>query len=153
MTERPYKTTSAPIVRRAAQPHSRNTRPPLAVLFVDPDTASAQQFVNALGNVGPVAIVPTARAALDAIQLRMPDLIVTELALPDASGIEFIAHLHTMPATQHVLLLVVTARTAIGDKIAAFQAGADDYLVKPVAPDLFVTHVQLVSRFRQALRS
>jgi DNA-binding response OmpR family regulator len=51
-----------------------------------------------------------------------------------------------------VLLMVLTRRSGIQDKIAALQAGADDYLVKPVEPQLFVSHVRAVSRFRQVLK-
>jgi DNA-binding response OmpR family regulator len=48
--------------------------------------------------------------------------------------------------------MAVTHRSLVGDKIAALQAGADDYLVKPVSPDQFDTHVQLISRFRRVIR-
>jgi DNA-binding response OmpR family regulator len=84
---------------------------------------------------------------------RMPDLIVTELDLPDADGVQLIRSVHDSPVTRRVLIVVVTRRTGFRDKIAAFQAGADDYLVKPVDPDLLATHVLLVSRFRRVLSS
>jgi DNA-binding response OmpR family regulator len=120
------------------------------ILIVDPDQESGRRLAEALTpNV--TAVVGSARAALDAMRYRMPDLIVTELDLPDVSGIEFIARIHAAPATRHVLLLVATHRTAVRDKVAAFQAGADDYLVKPLHPQQFVDHVQLVSRFIQVI--
>ncbi|HEV2236883.1 MAG TPA: response regulator [Ktedonobacterales bacterium] len=120
------------------------------ILIIDPDHEAGRSLANALApNV--TAVVGSARAALDAMRFRMPDLIVTELDLPDASGIEFIARIHGTPATRHVLLLVATRRTAVRDKVAAFQAGADDYLVKPLNPQQFVDHVQLVSRFIQVI--
>jgi DNA-binding response OmpR family regulator len=82
------------------------------------------------------------------ISIRRPDLIITQLDLPDLSGVDFIARLQNTPATHHVLVMVVTARSAVRDKIAALKAGADDYVVAPVAPDTFALHVQLLSRFR-----
>ena len=121
-----------------------------SVLIVDPDVEAAWRLAVALApNI--IAIVESARAAFDAIQLRMPDLIVTELDLPDMPGAEFISRIHSTPATHNVLLLVATRRTAVSDKIAAFQAGADDYLVKPLEPQQFVAHAQLVSRFLQVI--
>jgi DNA-binding response OmpR family regulator len=96
-------------------------------------------------------IVPSAQAALIAIQMRMPDLIVTELNLPDANGIDLIGHLHHAPQTRNVLFLVLTARTSVRDKIAAFQAGADDYLVKPSNPQELAVHIQLLSRFQRVI--
>src|SRR5215475_14429298 len=126
---------------------------PLTVVIVDPDTRSALSLADAVqGILGPVAIVPSAEAALEAIRLRIPDVLVTELGLPGISGIELIARLRTTPTTQRIMLLAVTASTAVTDKIAAFRAGADDYLVKPVPPQLFLMHVQLLSRFRQFTR-
>jgi DNA-binding response OmpR family regulator len=121
---------------------------PLAVLFVDPDLEGAERLARSLPNVSAIAVVPTARAAFMAIDARVPDLIVTELDLPDASGVEMLARIHSAPATRRVLLIVLTRRNAVRDKVAAFEAGADDYLVKPVTPERLATHVRLVSRFR-----
>src|SRR5262249_30697780 len=111
---------------------------PMAVLFVDPDMESAHRLSRALPNYSLTAVVPTAQAALQAIQARVPTLIVTELDLPDAKGLDLLRHIHADPTTRKVLLMVVTRRTAITDKIAAFEAGADDYVVKPVEPQNFL---------------
>lgn len=78
-------------------------------------------------------------------------MAVTEIDLPDASGVDLIARIHATPATRRVLLLVMSARGSAGDKIAAFQAGADDYLVKPVDARQLVEHVSLLSRFKQVI--
>ena len=129
---------------------SRPALPPLTVLFVDPDRASAERLARALTNAT-VAVVPGAQAAWTAMQSRLPDVVVTELDLP-GGGSEFLASIRNNPTTRHILLMVVTGRTLVGDKIAAFQAGADDYLVKPVDPHEFETHLLLVSRFRRVIQ-
>jgi DNA-binding response OmpR family regulator len=125
----------------------------LSVLYVDPDLAFAEQLASVLGRRGAVAVVPSANAARVAMRGRMPTLVVMELDLPDASGVELLATLRQAPATRNVLLMVITARRGIYDKIAAFQAGADDFLVKPVDPQQFEMHVQLLSTFRQIFPS
>jgi DNA-binding response OmpR family regulator len=130
----------------------QRTQPGLTVLFVDPDFAQAERLAHPLRSYATIAIVSSAQAALAAIAERTPDMVVTELELPDVSGLDLLRRIHSSAATRNVLLMVVTRRTAVGDKIAAFQAGADDYLVKPVAPDRFETHVLLVSRFRKVIR-
>src|SRR5262245_31520829 len=127
------------------QPHSS----PFSVLFVDPSRKEAEQLARALPQGTPIAFAPTGAAALQALGVRVPLLLVSELHLPDISGIDLLTRVHTLPATKHVLLVVVTSNTTVAAKIAAFQAGADDYLVKPVDPGLFLTHVRLVSLFRQ----
>lgn len=133
------------------RPPSGPLRPALAVLFVDPDVVSADRLSRSLPNLSAVAVVPTAQEAIAAITIRVPDLIVLELDLPDANGVQLIQSVHDSPLTRRTLIMVVTHRTHFRDKIAAFQAGADDFLVKPVDPDQLATHVRLVSRFRQVL--
>ncbi len=135
------------------RPRTGASRPALAVLFVDPDVASADWLSRSVPNLSSVAVVPTAQAAIMAIGTRVPDLMVVELDLPDASGVQLIQSVHDAPLTRRTLIMVVTHRTSFRDKIAAFQAGADDYLVKPVNPEQLATHVRLVSRFRQVLSS
>ncbi len=124
----------------------------LTVLFVDPDLAAAEHLARPLRATCAIAVVPTAEAAIAAIRVRVPDLVVTELDLPDMRGIDFLEGLHNSPVTHHTLLMVVTRRSTVRDKIAAFQAGADHFLVKPVDPAQFLVHVRLVTRFRAIVR-
>lgn len=125
----------------------------LHILIVEPDLGVAQQLAGALSRDHAVMVVGTAAAALAAIRARLPALVATELDLPDAFGLDLLTALHSRPATQQVLLLVLSRRTAIQDRIAAFQAGADDFLLKPVDPQTFAAHVRRLSRFRQVLTS
>lgn len=74
---------------------------------------------------------------------RNPDLIVLDLGLPDGDGVDFIRDLR---GWSDVPVLVLSARTTEEDKIAALDAGADDYLVKPFGAR------ELVARVRAHLR-
>jgi DNA-binding response OmpR family regulator len=123
----------------------------MAILFVDPDLQEAHRLAAAVRDFAIVGVVSTAAAALGAMRQLMPAMVVTELDLPDTSGLQFITALQQNAATRHVLVIVTTHRRGMPEKIAALQAGADDYLVKPVDVGVFRTHVALVSRFRQVL--
>ena len=127
-------------------------RPALTILFVDPDVEYIRAMAAPFTNTGSIAIVPSARGALSAMTARRPDIIVMELDLPDVKGLDFITRLRTTPETRHMLLMVLTKRTGLNDKINAFKAGADDYLVKSITREQFETHVRLLSRFRQVIR-
>jgi DNA-binding response OmpR family regulator len=127
-------------------------RPALKVLFIDADPARSQELQAGLPPGCIVAIVSSIQEALGIIAQQAPDLIVTELALPDGSGLQLLARVHQNPVTRHALLMVVTARATLRDKIAALEAGADDFLVRPIDPDRFGLHVQLISRFRRTLQ-
>jgi DNA-binding response OmpR family regulator len=74
---------------------------------------------------------------------RRPDLVVLDLGLPDGDGIDFIRGLRTWSA---IPIIVLSARTTETDKIAALDAGADDYLVKPFRLS------ELLARVRAHLR-
>ncbi|MGN6527424.1 MAG: two-component system response regulator KdpE [Burkholderiaceae bacterium] len=74
---------------------------------------------------------------------RRPDLVVLDLGLPDADGLDFIRGLRTW---SEIPIIVLSARTMETDKIAALDAGADDYLVKPFGTG------ELLARVRAQLR-
>jgi len=74
---------------------------------------------------------------------RKPDLIILDLGLPDGSGIDFIGSLR---AWTQVPVIVLSARIEETDKVAALDAGADDYLSKPFGV------AELLARVRVALR-
>lgn len=85
----------------------------------------------------------TARQGLDEAAAGKADLVILDLGLPDMSGIEFIRDLRTWSP---VPILILSARSAEQDKIAALDAGADDYLAKPFGVG------ELLARVRALLR-
>jgi DNA-binding response OmpR family regulator len=93
------------------------------------------------------------RAALTSLQSQRPHWMLTELDLPDGSGLDLIRSVHQTPVLRHILLLVVTNRNTLRDKIAAFEAGADEYLVKPISAVYLNEHVERLSLFGQVIRN
>ncbi len=127
------------------------SRPPLTVLIVDADGQRAQTIAEWLQPTCLVAIVPSARMAVSVVGQRTPDLIITDLDLPDMPGIDFVTHLAGVPATRHILRMVVTRRRSVRDKVDALRAGADEYIVWPCDREFLILHVRLLSRFRRLL--
>ena len=78
---------------------------------------------------------------------RQPDLVILDLGLPDGEGIDLIRDLRSW---SDVPVLVLSARTAEVDKIAAFNTGADDYLVKPFGVGELLARVRAQLRRRAA---
>ena len=74
---------------------------------------------------------------------RRPELIILDLGLPDGDGVDFIRELRAWAAMP---VIVLSARSTEGDKIAALDAGADDYLVKPFGAG------ELLARVRAQVR-
>lgn len=128
-------------------PRTRANPYPVKTLFVDPDQASVESLIRMVPIIEVTAIVPTAAEALNAMRLNMPQLLVTELALPDTSGFELIQRARQITTARRLPLMVTTARSSVADKVAAFRAGADDYLVKPVEPPFFTLRVRQLMIF------
>lgn len=74
---------------------------------------------------------------------RKPDLVVLDLGLPDGDGVDFIRDLRSW---SDIPIIVLSARTSEAEKVAALDAGADDYLVKPFGA------AELLARVRAQLR-
>jgi two-component system, OmpR family, KDP operon response regulator KdpE len=90
-----------------------------------------------------VVTAPNGETALDIVAAGEPDLMILDLGLPGVSGIEVIRRLR---AWSGVPVIVLSVRDAQADKIAALDAGADDYVTKPFAMD------ELQARMRAVLR-
>jgi len=75
-----------------------------------------------------------------------PDAILLDLMLPGMSGIEVCKKLKDSPTTRTIPILILTALDSPPDRRNAYEAGADDYMTKPFAPDA------LVSRLRACLQ-
>jgi len=88
--------------------------------------------------------VGTASDGLDYIKAYHYDLIVIDLQLPDGSGTGLLKRLRELGRTMPALIL--TARSDIDSKVENFQAGADDYVVKPVAMAELSIRVQALLR-------
>ena len=81
--------------------------------------------------------------ALRKIDCARPDLVVLDLMLPDTDGLEVC---RTLRADGELPVLMVTARRAVTDKVAGFESGADDYLVKPFALEELLVRVKALLR-------
>ncbi|HYF58028.1 MAG TPA: phosphate regulon transcriptional regulator PhoB [Burkholderiaceae bacterium] len=78
----------------------------------------------------------------------LPDLVLLDWMLPDQSGIELAKGLRAEARTRELPIIMLTARSAEGDKLGGFDAGADDYVTKPFSPRELVARVRALLRRR-----
>lgn len=125
----------------------------MRVLVVDDDPEFAACVVAVLEPHG-----ITVRTALDATHLIetldevRPDLVLLDAMLPQVSGWDAIRIMRTMPEWRDVPILFLTGRTDLESRIAAFDAGADDYLAKPLVPEELLSRVRVRLDRRRLLR-
>lgn len=114
------------------------------ILLVDDEAAIVAAMTPLLESRGyEVAIATTGHGALGALDREPADLIVLDLGLPDLDGIEVCRRIREKRATP---IIVLSARHVERDKVAALDAGADDYVTKPFGAE------ELLARVRAALR-
>ena len=77
---------------------------------------------------------------------KMPDLIVLDLMLPDADGIEICKYLRSKEEFRSIPIIMLTARASETDKVLGLELGADDYVTKPFSPRELVARVKAVLR-------
>ncbi|MBB3953695.1 response regulator [Novosphingobium sediminicola] len=114
------------------------------ILVVDDEMAIRRLLRGSLSRAGmDVVEAANAREALAALDIDKPDLVLLDLGLPDRDGQELIGPVKASRAA----LLVVSARDATAQKVAALDLGADDYVTKPFDTD------EVLARVRVALRN
>jgi two-component system, OmpR family, response regulator len=98
--------------------------------------------------------VQTCEAAHLAVAKADFDLVILDLGLPDASGLNFLATLrHEQAADLLIPVLIVTAMDSLRDRVTGLDAGADDYLVKPFMLDELLARVRALIRRRSGAAS
>lgn len=76
----------------------------------------------------------------------IPDLILLDVMMPEMDGVETCIELRKMPSLSHVVIAFLTARGEDYSQIAGFEAGADDYITKPIKPRVLVSKVKALLR-------
>jgi DNA-binding response OmpR family regulator len=73
-----------------------------------------------------------------------PDLMLLDVMMPEMDGYEVCRRIRKNPLFAHVPIMMFTAKTLVDDKVAGFEAGADDYLTKPTHPAELAARIKLV---------
>lgn len=121
----------------------------LAILLVEDNIDIASQLVDFLSDKGAVIdYASTGKEALALVQTHSFDLIILDLMLPDADGLQLCEQLKTK-ANKHLPVLMLTARDSLDDKLKGFAMGADDYLTKPFS--LEEVYMRCIALSRRAM--
>src|SRR6266700_6855050 len=117
---------------------------PSRVLVVDDETQIRRTVgINLRARGFDVDLAETGEEALDLAARHHPDAVVVDLGLPGIGGLEVIEGIR---GWSHMPIIVLSVRDTEADKVAALDAGADDYVTKPFGMD------ELLARLRAALR-
>ena len=120
-----------------------------SILVVEDEPAIQELISVSLARNGhQVRRTANAKDAYDAVVEALPDVILLDWMLPDASGPSLARRLRSEARTREVPIIMLTARAGDDDKVAGLDSGADDYITKPFSPRELEARIQAVLRRR-----
>ena len=119
------------------------------ILVVDDEEDLAELVCYNLTKEGyQVTCVGSGELALGEARSQVPDLIVLDLLLPKVDGLDVCKQLKSDPKTQHIPIVMLTAKSEEVDMVTGLECGADDYITKPFSPRVLLARIRSVLRRR-----
>ena len=113
------------------------------ILVVDDDADAVRLTSYALELEGYETLTAeNGASALEAVDRDPPSLVILDVMMPDMSGIEVCQRLRSNPRTQHMPIIMLSAKGKAQDKVTGLKAGADDYVAKPTDPAELIARVE-----------
>ena len=125
---------------------------PARILIVD-DMASSVKVLEAKlsGEYYEVVTARDGRAALEAVENDDPDLVLLDVMMPGMDGFDVCRRIKQNPKTTHIPVIMITALSGRDDLVRGLEAGADDFLTKPVNDIALFTRVRSLIRLKRTL--
>ena len=116
------------------------------ILIVDDDPETLRLVKLMLSRQGYIVITANSgKQALDLLHKEPPSLVLLDIMMPDMDGFQVTRQLRSNPKTAQTPILIFSAKAQVDDKVAGYEAGADEYLTKPIHP------AELVARIKSLL--
>ena len=125
---------------------------PASVLVIEDNTDLRELLHQWLSKSYRVTTRTTGESGLEMAMQQIPDLILCDIVLPGKDGLEVIKILKGDHRTNHIPVILLTARATQSDKVLGLALGADAYLYKPFDPDELEVRIDNLIRQRQSLR-
>jgi pilus assembly protein CpaE len=113
------------------------------ILIIDDDINALKLLGYTLSKTGfEILAAQDGIEGLQKAEAYLPDLIVSDLMMPQMDGYEVTRRLRANPNTKHIPIIMLTAKSQVHDKVAGFEAGVDDYVTKPVMPAELIARIK-----------
>ena len=108
------------------------------ILIVEDSSTMRSLLVSTLEDLGAFQIEEAASGfeALKILSRQRPDLIITDINMPDINGLELVSFVKRNPLTKTIPLIIVTTERGDRDRAKGMELGAEEYLTKPFDPHL-----------------
>lgn len=121
------------------------------IMIVEDNSEIRQFLAKTLSSYFQVRTSANGMEAWESIQQQLPDLIISDVMMPDMDGITLTRKLKSHATTSHIPVILLTARTSTVFKKEGYETGADDYITKPFNPTLLITRVRNLLKSREIL--
>ena len=116
---------------------------PEKILIVDDDLETLRLVGMMLQRQGfEIVAANTGELALSMTMREKPDLVILDIVMPGMDGYQIAREIRKEPTTSKIPILMFTAKNQVDDKVSGYDAGADDYLTKPVHPAELMSHAR-----------
>jgi len=120
----------------------------LHILLVDDDPDACNRIKQALGSDFHLHHAHSLIEARQHLKEYIPDLVICEVLLGKESGLELCRFIRNTPSLHYLPIMLLTSLTTLQDKIAGFDAGADDYVIKPYDARHLMARIRLLARMK-----
>ena len=104
-------------------------------MVVEDNKDLASNIARSLANIYNVFVAYNGLQGLDSVHQKTPDLVVSDVMMPEMDGYELCEKIKSDEQTQHIPVVLLTAKATVDDKIEGLEHGADQYLAKPFNPN------------------
>lgn len=122
------------------------------ILFTDDNDDVCQMARTLLETHYRVLTAPNGVVALQMAELNIPDLVVSDVMMPQMNGLELCSRLKQSTATSHIPVILLTAQTLDEQRIAGYEHGADAYITKPFSAPLLLARIHNLLQSRKQLK-
>lgn len=116
----------------------------MAKILIAEDERDIRELVTFTLNFAGYEVVAASNGeeAVQLVEREMPDLVILDVRMPRMTGYEACTRIKNNPKTAHIPVVFLSAKGQEAEIQTGLQAGADEYLLKPFAPDQLIAHVQ-----------
>ena len=140
----------APQLQTIFEENNDPSRP--TILFADDNDDVCQMARTLLETHYRVLTAPNGVVALQMAELNIPDLVVSDVMMPQMDGLELCSRLKQSTATSHIPVILLTAQTLDEQRIAGYEHGADAYITKPFSAPLLLARIHNLLQSRKQLK-
>ncbi|SFW26718.1 Signal transduction histidine kinase [Sinomicrobium oceani] len=122
-------------------------------IFIIEDNDQVRIFVNSiLSDTYNVMDFSNAGDAMSYMEKEIPDLIISDIMMPEMDGLEFCTYLKTNESTNHIPVILLTAKASVDHKVEGLSTGADAYISKPFSTRVLMLSIQNLLNSKEVFR-